>query len=119
MNFLGLRAGDSISESNTLWDFCEHLDKNNRDGVGHLFLHFEKPLSHQGVIAREGSIVDASLVDAPRQRNSREQNQEINKGNIPERIDINPLCKSSKRPIWSLGKKEPRRRTMGIKITPK
>ena len=53
----GLRHGNSIPDSNTLWDFRENLDKNDRDGVGRLFLHFEKPLSHQEVIAREGSIV--------------------------------------------------------------
>ena len=90
MNFLGLRPSDSIPDCNTLWDFRENLDKNDRDGVGHLFLHFEKQLSHQGLIAREGSMVDASFVDAPRQRNTREENHEIKKGNIPERIDRNP-----------------------------
>ena len=96
MNFLGLGPGDSIPDSNTLWDFREHLDKNDRDGVGHLFLHFEKQLSHQGLIAREGSMVDASFVDAPRQRNTREENHEIKKGNIPERIDRNPYVKRQK-----------------------
>ena len=96
MNFLGLRPSDSIPDPNTLWDFRDYLDKNDPDGVGRLFLHFEKPLSHQGVIAREGSMVDASFVDAPRQRNTREQNHEIKKGNIPERIDRNPYVKRQK-----------------------
>ena len=90
MNFLGLGPGDSIPDCNTLCDFGEHLDKNDREGVGHLFLPFEKPLSHQGVMAREGSMVEASFVDAPRQRNTREENHEIKQGNIPERIDRNP-----------------------------
>ena len=48
------------------------------------------------MIAREGSIVDASFVDAPRQRNTREENHEIKKGNIPERIDKNPYVKRQK-----------------------
>ena len=39
-----LRPVDSIPDSNTLWDFRENLDKNDRDGVGHLFLYIEKPL---------------------------------------------------------------------------
>ena len=34
---------------------------------------FASQLSGEGMIAREGSIVDASFVDAPRQRNTREQ----------------------------------------------
>jgi len=39
-------------------------------------------MSH-GVIAKEGSMVDASFVDVPRQRNSREENACIKKGEIP------------------------------------
>ena len=37
-----------------------------------------------GVITREGSLIDASFVDVPRQRNSREENKEIKEGKIPE-----------------------------------
>ena len=91
-----LGPGDSIPDSDTLWDFRENLDKTHRDGVGHLFLHFEKPLSHQGVIAKEVSILNASFVDAPRQKNTREQNHEIKKGNIPKSIDRNPHVKRQK-----------------------
>ena len=51
--------------------FVSYLDKNDRDGVAHLFLPFEKPLSHQGVMAPEGSRVDACFVDALRPRDPR------------------------------------------------
>ncbi|MFT4694140.1 MAG: hypothetical protein ACI8TE_001041 [Francisella sp.] len=47
-------------------------------------------MSH-GVIAKEGSLIDASFVDVPRQRNSREENACIKKGEIPasfEKEDI-------------------------------
>ena len=36
------------------------------------------------MISHEGSIVDASFVDVPRQRNSREENQEIKEGKVPD-----------------------------------
>ena len=36
------------------------------------------------MIAREGSIVDASFVDAPRARNTREQNAQIKAGECPK-----------------------------------
>ena len=41
------------------------------------------------MISHEGSIVDASFVDVPRQRNSREENQEIKEGKVPESFKKN------------------------------
>jgi IS5 family transposase len=41
-------------------------------------------MEDQGVITRKGSIVDASFVDVPRQRNTREENKLIKEGGIPE-----------------------------------
>ena len=40
-------------------------------------------LTTENLIAKEGSIVDASFVDAPRQRNSREENEQIKDGKRP------------------------------------
>ena len=37
----------------------------------------------KGIIAKEGSMVDASFVDVPRQRNSKEENSDIKKGAVP------------------------------------
>lgn len=42
---------------------------------------------HHGIIAKEGSIVDAAFVNVPRQRNSKEENQTIKDGNIPESFE--------------------------------
>lgn len=41
-------------------------------------------LEAKGVITHKGTIVDATFVDAPRQRNSRKDNQTIKKGETPE-----------------------------------
>jgi hypothetical protein len=35
-------------------------------------------------MAMKGQIVDASIVNVPRQRNSREENAEIKEGNVPD-----------------------------------
>jgi hypothetical protein len=53
--------------------------------VKKLFNKFNSFLENQGIIAKEGSIVDASFVHVPTQRNKREENAEIKKGNIPEK----------------------------------
>lgn len=59
------------------------LSYDKRDGTRRLFEQFGKLLSSEGLLAKEGSIVDASFVAAPRQRNSREENQDIKDGKRP------------------------------------
>lgn len=83
-SFLGLRLGDEVPDGNTIWDFKELLEENEREGSRKLFEAFHQILTLEGLIAKEGSIVDASFVDAPRQRNTRKENEEIKKGKRPE-----------------------------------
>ena len=52
-----------------------------------MFMLFAKQMEAQGVITRNGSIVDASFVEAPRQRNTREENKEIKEGKTPGRLE--------------------------------
>jgi len=85
--FLDLRLGDEIPDANTLWDFKELIEKDKRDGARKLFEAFHATLTSEGLIAKEGSIVDASFVEAPRQHNTREQNQKIKAGEHPEEFD--------------------------------
>lgn len=85
-NFLGLRIGDA----KTLWDFKQRIEEGGREGSRKLFDAFGQMLECNGIIAREGSITDASFVEAPRQRNDREQNQRIKQGERPEEFDHNP-----------------------------
>ena len=76
--FLGLEIGDKIPDEKTIWFFKEQLANNNLSEK--LFELFTSQLLHKGIIAKEGSMVDASFVDVPRQRNSREENDYIKKG---------------------------------------
>ena len=89
-NFLGLRIGDAIPDAKTLWDFKQRLEADGRAGSRRLFEAFGTHLESQSLIAREGSIVDASFVEAPRQRNERDQNQRIKQGERPAEFDQNP-----------------------------
>lgn len=90
MGFLGLRPGDAIPDANTVWDFREALERDGREGSARLFARFNEMLEAKGLIGHEGSIVDASFVDAPRQRNTPEQNEAIKQGERPAEFDINP-----------------------------
>jgi IS5 family transposase len=58
--------------------------------IEELFEMFEGYLRSQGLQARGGQIIDATLVPVPKQRNTREENKEIKAGRLPEGWDENP-----------------------------
>ena len=82
MRFLGLSLKDRVPDEKTIWLFRETLTR--RDAIRKLFKRFHRQLEQQGLVAHRGSIVDASFVEVPRQRNSRDENNEILKGKTPE-----------------------------------
>jgi IS5 family transposase len=85
--FLGLSLSDTVPDEKTIWLFREELMKARV--VEKLFRRFEKHLSDAGLTGQEGKIIDASFVDVPRQRNSREENTQIKSGEIPESFQDN------------------------------
>jgi IS5 family transposase len=94
IRFVGLNPEDTTPDANTLWDFRELLTKQNE--LSNLFNRFNQYLDNKGLRARKGQIVDASFVEAPRQRNTREQNQTIKDGLIPAEFLDNPHVASQK-----------------------
>ena len=83
--FLGMDLSSKVPDSNTMRDFKEAMTNS---GVNYdIFWVFEQELEKIGIITHEGSIVDATFVEAPRQRNSRRENAMIKNGEIPEDWD--------------------------------
>ena len=78
--FLGMELGEKSPDAKTIWLFKEQLGK---EGLRELFDIFNDKLYTLGIIKREGSLIDASFVEVPRQRNSREDNKVIKGGGIP------------------------------------
>ena len=79
--FVGLSGRDLPPDFTTIWRFKEAL---TRAGVlDALHAAFDNHLDELGFQASKGQIVDASIVPAPRQRNSREENEAIKAGNPP------------------------------------
>lgn len=78
MRFLDLTISDDIPDSKTIWHFSERL--TDLDLVEELFNLFKKELDRLGLIVNEGKIIDASFVEAPRQRNSKDKNDQIKQG---------------------------------------
>lgn len=82
MRFLGLGLADAVPDANTIWAFREALKK--ADAVDALFARFDTALREAGFLAMSGQIVDATIVAAPRQRNTLEEKKAIRDGRIPE-----------------------------------
>ena len=77
-NFLGLASGDKVPDEKTVWLYRENL--TNTGVIDVLFNQFNTYLGLKGLIFNEGRLVDASFTVAPRQRNTREENQKIKDG---------------------------------------
>ena len=84
--FLGLGLSSSVPDRNTIWTFKEKMTES---GVGfEIFYEFVKELERIGIVTRAGSLVDATFVEVPRQRNKRDENERIKKGEKPEEWDV-------------------------------
>ena len=68
MRFLGLGLEDRVPDARTIWLFREKL--TTAGAIKGLFEQFDTMLRQAGYIAMSGQIIDASLVAAPRQRNT-------------------------------------------------
>src|SRR5439155_1205702 len=79
--FLGLAIEDGIPDATTLWLFREKLAKTGL--IEKLFDRFDQHLAAKGYMARGGQIIDASIVPVPTQRNSRDENAELQAGRTP------------------------------------
>jgi transposase, IS5 family len=82
MRFLGLRLGSRVPDAKTIWLFREQVTEAGL--AEELFRQFETALEESGFAAKKGQIIDASIVQAPKQRNSREENAQIKHGEIPQ-----------------------------------
>jgi len=80
--FLGIQLCDTVPDAKTIWHFREEL--NNAKILDTVFYRFVEQLEQKGIITHSGSIVDATFVDVPRQRNTKNENKEIKEGKIPE-----------------------------------
>src|SRR3977135_2361704 len=82
MRFLGLGIEDAVPDAKTLWLYREALAKAG--AVEELFDLFDAHLKDKCSLAMGGQIIDATIVSAPNQHNSREENEAIKEGKTPE-----------------------------------
>jgi transposase, IS5 family len=94
MRFLNLTIADVIPDSKTVWNFREQMV--NLELVDVVFDLFLKQLDQLGLVVNEGKIIDASFIEVPKQRNSREENKQIKNGEMPKSFDENLHKKEQK-----------------------
>jgi IS5 family transposase len=99
MRFLNLSLGQSVPDAKTIWLFREQLKEENMVKV--LFERFDTFLSENGFAAKKGQIVDASIVQAPKQRNSREENKQIKYGHVPQDWSEHKRCQKDTDARWT------------------
>lgn len=75
MRFCRPGPGDAVPDANTLWDFRETLIATG--ALERLFTRLDEAITGAGYLPMAGQIVDATLVSAPRQRNTDAQKARI------------------------------------------
>jgi len=63
-------------KTNTKTEKMIYNREHEADVLEKIFNMFTEKLEKKGVITQSGSIVDATFVEAPRQRNTKEENKE-------------------------------------------
>ena len=92
--FLGIRTVEDVPDEKTVWNVKNQLSQSGTFDT--LFTTFREFLNAKGLSFNEGKIIDASFVEAPKQRNSHEENKQIKAGNGDSLWNDKPHKKSHK-----------------------
>ena len=91
----------------TIWSFREALTRatlNGRSAIEVVFSAYEAVLTRAGFLAMGGQIIDASIVAAPKQRNTDAEKREIKDGRIPSEWKAKPakLAQKDRDARWTV-----------------
>ncbi|MCJ2038142.1 transposase [Methylobacterium sp. J-059] len=82
MRFLGLGFENGLPDAKTVGLFRKHLTRAG--AIEELFAAFDAWIKGKGYLAMSGQIIDASIIAAPRQRNTDAEKADLKEGRIPE-----------------------------------
>ena len=80
-HFLGLEPQHQVPDATTIRLFSEQLTKAG--AMERIFAAYHARLSAAHLVINEGKIIDASMVHAPIQHNSRDEKEQLDNGEIP------------------------------------
>lgn len=99
MRFLGLGINDPVPDSKTVWLFRDTLTKLNL--IEQLFSTLDKQLDKDGIIVHKGKILDASIVEVPKQRNNPGEIDQLKEGVKPEDWSENKMKQKDTDAQWT------------------
>jgi IS5 family transposase len=107
MRFLGLGLSDPVPDANTIWTFREALTRAEIAGkpaIAVLFSAYEAALRRAGFLAMGGQIVDATVVAAPKQRNTEAEKVDLKAGRVPDAWKAKPakLAQKDRDARWTI-----------------
>lgn len=82
IRFLGLSFEDTVPDAKTIWLFREILTR--KGVIKGLFQQFNGYLEKKGYTAKKGQLIDATIVEVPRQKITKEEKAVIEEGKVPE-----------------------------------
>nr|WP_249197414.1 IS5 family transposase [Gluconobacter wancherniae] len=102
MRFLGLGLSDRVPDAKTIWLFRERLTQVG--AIEGLFNRFDTTLWNAGYLPMSGQILDATLVAAPKQRNTNAEKADLRAGRISEDWQDKPakLSHKDRHARWTL-----------------
>lgn len=81
MRFLGLTLVSDVPDAKTIWSFADALAQAGL--AKQLFERFTTILQVMGIAMKSGQLIDASFIEVPKQRNTREENELIKQDAVP------------------------------------
>lgn len=113
MRFLGLDLHGRVPDARTIWLFRERLTKAG--AVERLFTRFDAHLTEAGYLAMGGQMIDASIVEAPRQRNTDGEKDDLKAGRVPAAWAAKPakLRQKDRDGRWTLKRGRKKKRPDG------
>ncbi len=102
MRFLGLGLSERVPDAKTVWLFRERLTQAGAIDV--LFKRFDAILRNAGYLLMSGQILDATLVAAPKQRNTNGEKADLREGRILQDWQDKPskLSHKDRHARWTL-----------------
>lgn len=88
---LGLSPKDTVPDAKTLWLFREQAGRNGL--IEKLYTRFCEQLWQSGLMPKGGQIINAGLVNVPKNRNSRDESKQINEGKTADGWGDKPKMK--------------------------
>ena len=98
--FLGVGLEGTVPDATTVWLFRERLVKAK--AIDRLFARFDAALKDRGYLAMGGQIIDATVVPAPKQRNTQEEKTAIKEGRIPREWAPAKVRQKDRDARWSI-----------------